>query len=269
MDLTDEERAMQAQGMDSLNNQKEHMKQSVKKWNSEKSANEEYIAQMRANKEARKREMEEMERMKAQLLEEEEEEDAAAAAMMNPDAPTEVKKVEAAVDPVQGNKSKEQLEMEEALAQRIRPLNLEGMDTDQLKNRLQEYWKAYSSLKSEKAQLAKRFEEQSHEIKEAQEKLSEIVLAKQAKKGVDMERLALGPGGKPSKHPPKKQMVSKYAKAGKGDRSYDERKDMYDVGVDLVRPKMLENVWQAKFSAWMEDDNAGRYLDGNKVEEEI
>ena len=92
------------QVMDSLNNQKEHMKQSVKKWNSEKSANEEYIAQvkrlkkwiqktlpyakinpkgkkwifentlaqMRANKEARKREMEEMERMKAQLLEEEE-----------------------------------------------------------------------------------------------------------------------------------------------------------------------------------------------------
>ena len=30
-----------------------------------------------------------------------------------------------------------QLEMEEALAQRIRPLNLEGMDTDQLKDRVQ------------------------------------------------------------------------------------------------------------------------------------
>ena len=29
--------------------------------------------------------------------------------MMNPDAPTEVKKVEVAVDPVQGNKSKEQV----------------------------------------------------------------------------------------------------------------------------------------------------------------
>ena len=35
------------QVMDSLNNQKEHMKQSVKKWNSEKSANEEYIAQVK------------------------------------------------------------------------------------------------------------------------------------------------------------------------------------------------------------------------------
>merc|ERR1712004_419073 len=103
----------------------------------------------------------------------------------------------------------------------------------------------------EKAQLERRFEEQSHEIKEAQ------------------ERMALGPGGKPSKHPPKKQMVSKYAKAGKGDRSYDERKDMYEAGVDLVRPKMLENVWQAKFSAWMEDDNVGRYLDGIVADEEI
>merc|ERR1712107_211194 len=213
-------------GMESLHGQKENLKQSVKKWNSEKSANEEYIAQMRANKEARKREMEEMERMKVQLLEEEEEEEAAAAAMLNPDKAPEVKKPDAPVDPAgQGNKSK--------------------------------------------AQLERRFEEQSHEIKEAQEKMAEIVLAKQAKKGVDMERLALGPGGKPSKHPPKKQMVSKYAKAGKGDRSYDERKDMYEAGVDLVRPKMLENVWQAKFSAWMEDDNVGRYLDGIVADEEI
>ena len=82
--------------------------------------------------------------------------------------------------------------------------------------------------------LKSRFEEQSHEIKEAQEKLSEIVLAKQvhthhdhddadddnedirdnvsdddgddkticwqAKKGVDMERLALGPGGQHQDH---------------------------------------------------------------------
>ena len=38
------------QVMDSLNNQKEHMKQSVKKWNSEKSANEEYIAQVKRSK---------------------------------------------------------------------------------------------------------------------------------------------------------------------------------------------------------------------------
>ena len=33
-------------------------------------------------------------------------------------------------------------------------------------------------------------------MKGAQEKLAEFVAAKQARKGVDMERLALGPGGK-------------------------------------------------------------------------
>ena len=99
--------------------------------------------------------------------------------------------------------------MEEALAQRVRPLNLEGMDSDQLKERMHEYWKAFTSIKKEKAslearsepviplmdQLVPRFEEQNHEIKAAQEALAEIVLAKQAKKGIDMERLALGPGG--------------------------------------------------------------------------
>ena len=42
------------QVMDSLNNQKEHMKQSVKKWNSEKSANEEYIAQVKNSLKRRK-----------------------------------------------------------------------------------------------------------------------------------------------------------------------------------------------------------------------
>merc|ERR1712107_622702 len=117
----------------------------------------------------------------------EEEDEAAAAAMLNPDKAPGVKKPDAPVDPAgQGNKSKEQLEMEEALAQRIRPLNLEAMDTDQLRDRVQEYWRAYTSLKGEKAQLERRFEEQSHGIKEAQEKMAEIVLAKQAKKGVDM-----------------------------------------------------------------------------------
>jgi len=266
MDLSEEERAMQAQVMETLNNQKEVLKQSVKKWNSEKEANEEYIAQMRANKEARKREMEEMERMKAQLLEEEEEEEQKAEQLPGAVVPAEPKKTEVVVK--EDFKSKEQVEMEEALAQRVRPLNLEGMDSDQLKERMHEYWKAFTSIKKEKASLEARFEEQNHEIKAAQEALAEIVLAKQAKKGIDMERLALGPGGKPSKHPPKLQMFSRFDTMGtKGNRSYEERKDMYDEGVDQVRPRMLEAVWQAKFAAWMDDDAAGSYLEAKKEDE--
>ena len=48
-------------------------------------------------------------------------------------------------------------EMEEALAQRVRPLTLEGMDSEQLKERMQEYWKAFTSIKQEKAGLAVRW----------------------------------------------------------------------------------------------------------------
>jgi hypothetical protein len=107
--------------------------------------------------------------------------------------------------------------MEEALAQRVRPLQLEGMEVDALKERVQEYWKAYSGLKKEKVELQIRqsgktrryikvtflcrFQEQDNEIKEAQEKLAEVYLEKQAKKGVDMERLALGPGGGEGREP--------------------------------------------------------------------
>ena len=170
MDLSEEERAMQAQVMETLNNQKEVLKQSVKKWNSEKEANEEYIAQMRANKEARKKEMEEMERMKAQLLEAEEEEEQKAEHMPGVDIPAEPKKTEVVVK--EDFKSKEQVtssrclanskllckaEMEEALAERVRPLTLEGMDSEQLKERMQEYWKAFTSIKQEKAGLAVRW----------------------------------------------------------------------------------------------------------------
>jgi len=269
MDLTEEDIAMQAEVVQSLAHKKNDIKQSVERWKSEKEANEEYIAQMRANKEARKKEMEEMEKMKAQLLEEEDEEEP-----INPDLIGDIKPPVAqnndvasvVVDKNEPFKSKEQAEMEEALAQRVRPLNMEGLDTDQLKDRAKEYWKAYTSIKMEKRQLAERLAEQDAEIRDVQERLAEFILAKQARKGVDMERLALGPGGKASKHPPKKQMFSKFDNR-KGNRTYEERKGMYDEGVDSVRPKMLESVWEAKFSAWMDDDQACSFLDGDKVED--
>jgi len=264
MDLSEEDRALQEKVTMTLNNRKEDMKQTVQKWKSEKEANEEYIAQMRANKEARRKEMEEMERLKAQLLEDDE----AESGEVPPEFADQVTKVEI-VDKNQSFKSREQVEMNLAMNERIRPLAaVETFDTTQLQDRAKEYWKTITSLVMEKGQLATRLQEQDIELKEAREQLAEVVLAKQAKKGVDMERLALGPGGKASKHPPKKQMISKFDNR-KGNRTYEERKDMYDEGVAQVRPKMLENVWHAKFSAWMEDDEACSFLEGKKGEEEI
>lgn len=262
---------MQQQVMESLSNKKADMKNTVQKWNSEKEANESAIAQMRANKEARKKEMEEMEKMKAKMLAEQEQEQSELQVDTLPeDTPKkEEKKDEKPADTNHAFKSKEQVELEEALSERVRPLAIGALDSDQLKERVQEYWKTYSSLKKEKEELGMRFSEQDQEIKDAQERLAEIVMEKQAKKGVDMVRLALGPGGKPSKHPPKKQMYSKHINQAKGARNFEDRKDMYDEGVDEIRPKLLASVWQAKFSAWMDDEAAGSYLDGEKEEDAL
>ena len=49
------------------------------------------------------------------------------------------------------------------------------------------------------------------------------------------------------------QIFSKYDNR-KGTRSYDERKEMYDEGIDVVRPKMLASVWAEKFSAWLSEN---------------
>jgi len=264
MDLSEEDKACQEEVMQALNNRKEGMKQSVQKWKSEKESNDEAIKLMRANKEARKKEMEEMERLKAQLIEEEEKEEVE----LPPGIVDEVKKVEV-VDRNQPFKSKEQVEMEQLLNERIRPLgDLKDLDSGKLQERAKEYWKTITSLTKEKAEFSKRIQEQDNELKEARDNLAEIVLARQAKKGVDMERLALGPGAKTSKHPPKKQMFSKFDQR-KGTRTYDERKDMYDEGVSMVRPKMLENIWHVKFEAWMEDDSACSFLDGDKGDEDL
>ena len=78
----------------------------------------------------------------------------------------------------------------------------------------------------------------------------QLLDAKAAKKGViDMHKFY--PGKK--SHPPKMQIFSKYDNR-KGTRSYDERKEMYDVGTDVVRPKMLASMWDEKFSAWLTEN---------------
>jgi len=268
MDLSDEDRQMQQDVMQSLKHKKADMKQSVEKWKSEKEANEEAIEQMRANKAARKKEMEEMERLKAALAEEEEEEqngEGLPDILLDDNKP----RPDVVFDRQLSFKSKEQVEMEAALLERVRPLkDVEKMDKSQLEERAKEYWKTITGIIAEKKELSKRLQEQDQQIKEVQERLAAFMLAKQSKKGVDMERLALGPGGKASKHPPKKQMTSKFENR-KGNRTYEERKGMYDAGVAQVRPKMLVNVWQAKFSAWMEDDDACSFLDGVKKEDEL
>merc|ERR1712226_401591 len=84
---------------------------------------------------------------------------------------------------------------EAALLERVRPLkDVEKMDKSQLEERAKEYWKTITSIIAEKKELSKRLQEQDQQITEVQERLAAFMLTKQSKKGVDMERLALGPG---------------------------------------------------------------------------
>merc|ERR1711892_409777 len=111
-------------------------------------------------------------------------------------------------------------------------------EVESLRAKAEELWKIICSEQQEK----------DGEFKVMQEKLAEKCAAKAAKKGVDMEKFY------PGKHPPKMQITSKYDNR-KGERSYTDRKDMYEEGMDVVRPKLLEEMWNTKFNAWMDETN--------------
>ena len=122
------------------------------------------------------------------------------------------------------------------------------MDADQLKKKVAELYDIFANLINDKINLNKKMVEQDCISRDLKEKLSSILDEKASKKGgVDMEKFY--PGKK--SHPAKLTIFSKYAKKEKGARSYDDRKDMYDEGTDVVRPKILVNVWEEKFNAWM------------------
>merc|ERR1712226_617119 len=118
-----------------------------------------------------------------------------------------------------------------------------------------------------KKELSKWLQEQDQQIKEVQERLAAFMLAKQSKKGVDMERLALGPGGKASKHPPKKQMTSKFENR-KGNRTYEEEGDVRRGG-RTGPPQDAGQCLAGQVQRLMEDDDACSFLDGVKKEDEL
>lgn len=252
MDLTEEELALQTRVMESLGHKREEVitykKQAVQKWNSEREKNEEYIEQIKRNKEARKKELEDFEALKASLALEEDED---CVKCNDIDLNKEVNETVDSVEPVDNKpfKPKEQVELEKALNDMIKPFDVQSMDACSLKSKVKELWGIIRELDDEKQQLSIRWKNQEDDFKNADLKLEEKIAAKAAKKGVDMEKFY------PGKHPPKMQIVSKWVTTKKGERTYGDRKEMYDTGCDIVRPKMLEDMWNTKFSAWMETEN--------------
>jgi len=240
------------------------MRNSLNKWNSEREKNEEYIEQLKKRKEDRKREIEAEQALMLSMKEEDEAEAARAEEEQMIIEDIGVEKKEGQQEKSKPNfadqkkfKTKEEREYYNALTAVIKPFDVKTMDAEQLKAKVAELYDIFANLINDKINLNKKMVEQDRISKDLKEKISIILDDKASKKsGVDMEKFY--PGKK--SHPAKLTIFSKYDNR-KGARTYDDRKEMYDIGTDVVRPKMLANVWEEKFNAWM-NSAPGDHSDG-------
>merc|ERR1711868_258561 len=149
-------------------------------------------------------------------------------------------------------KTKEQLEEEKkiALSIRLKPLELDAMDSDELKAKATEIFNIIIQMETDKYDYEQRKLTQELDLKELKERQKAQLRAKALKKGLDPEALT-------GKYPPKIRMYSKYERRT-DTRSYDDRK-CYAYGDELkphvefldgimlsstrdIAPSCLENV---------------------------
>ena len=139
------------------------------------------------------------------------------------------------------SKTKEQLEEEKkiALSIRIKPLELEALDSDELKTKVEDLFKTIIQLETDKYDYEQRKLTQELDLKELKERQKAQLRAKALKKGLDPEALT-------GKYPPKIRMYSKYERRT-DTRSYDDRKKLYEGGWEVVRSEHLEAAWKEKY----------------------
>merc|ERR1719347_1569903 len=141
-------------------------------------------------------------------------------------------------------KTKEQLEEEKkiALSIRIKPLELEAMDSDELRVKAEELFNIIVSLETDKYDYEQKKVNQEQELKELKEKQKAQLRQKALKKSLDPEAL----GGK---YPPMIRMYSKYERRT-DTRTYDDRKKLYEGGWEVIRAETLDAVWKEKYEEW-------------------
>merc|ERR1712141_18798 len=141
-------------------------------------------------------------------------------------------------------KTKEQLEEEKkiSLSIRIKPLDLDAMDGEQLNNKATELWDTIVRLETEKYDLEERQKRQDYDMKELKERQRQQNKQKAIKLGLDPEALT-------GKYPPKIRMYSKYERRT-DTRTYDDRRKLYEGGWDVLCAELLEKSWKEKMDEW-------------------
>merc|ERR1712112_462178 len=140
------------------------------------------------------------------------------------------------------SKSKEHVEeeMKISLSIRIKPLNLDEMDSDELRSKANQIWNTIVVLETDKYDYEQRQLDQDYEFKELKERQKLQLRNKAIKKGLDPESFT-------GAHPPKIHMFSKYERRT-DTRSYGDRKKLYEGGAEVIRAEWLESCWKEKFA---------------------
>jgi len=138
------------------------------------------------------------------------------------------------------SKSKEQVEeeMKISLNIRIKPLDLDAMDSDELRAKANQIFETIVSLETEKYDYEQRQLDQDYEFKELKERQKLQLRNKAIKKGLDPESFT-------GAHPPKIHMFSKYERRT-DTRTYGDRKKLYEGGAEVIRAEWLEALWKEK-----------------------
>merc|ERR1711872_441967 len=140
------------------------------------------------------------------------------------------------------SKTKEQVEEEMKISLRIRikPLDLDAMDSDELKAKAQKIWDTILQLETDKYDYEQRQLDQDYELKELAERQKLQQRNKAIKKGLDPESFT-------QKHPPTIRMFSKYERRT-DTRTYGDRKKLYEGGAEVIRAEWLESMWKEEFA---------------------
>merc|ERR1719402_851050 len=132
------------------------------------------------------------------------------------------------------SKSKEQVEeeMKISLSIRIKPLNLDEMDSDELRSKANQIWNTIVVLETDKYDYEQRQLDQDYELKELKERQKLQLRNKAIKKGLDPESFT-------GAHPPTIHMFSKYERRT-DTRTYGDRKKLYEGGAEVLRAEALD-----------------------------
>merc|ERR1711944_207041 len=218
---------------------KEIRAEQEKKLAQQKKEEEERLRKEEADKKAKEAE----EKRKAMMQAQKEKQQAAGQGAKGP------KKTDSGMGNVQDarremTKTKEQLEEEKkiSLSIRIKPLDLDAMDGDQLTNKASELWDTIVKLETERYDLEERQKRQDYDMKELKERQRQQNKQKAIKLGLDPEALT-------GKYPPKIRMYSKYERRT-DTRTYDDRRKLYEGGWDVLYTELLEKTWKEKMDEW-------------------